>query len=37
VLLDAFVLEKAIAALSYELNNRPDLVDIPLQQILQLL
>jgi maltose alpha-D-glucosyltransferase/alpha-amylase len=37
VLLDAFILEKAIFALGYELNNRPDWVEIPLQQILQLL
>ncbi|WP_017318567.1 maltose alpha-D-glucosyltransferase [Mastigocladopsis repens] len=37
VLLDAFVFEKAIAALGYELNNRLNWVDIPLQQILQLL
>jgi len=35
VLLDAFILEKAIAALGYELNNRPNWVEIPLQQILQ--
>jgi len=37
VLLEGFILEKAIAALGYELNNRPDWVHIPLQQILQLL
>ncbi|NMG07686.1 maltose alpha-D-glucosyltransferase [Brasilonema sp. UFV-L1] len=37
VLLDAFILEKAISALSHELNNRPDCVEIPLRQILQLL
>jgi len=37
VLLDAFVLEKAVYELSYELNNRPDWVRIPLRSILQLL
>lgn len=33
VLLDAFVLEKAIYELGYELNNRPDWVAIPLRAI----
>ncbi|MBD2438311.1 maltose alpha-D-glucosyltransferase [Nostoc sp. FACHB-110] len=37
VLISSFLLEKAIDALSYELNHRPDMVDIPLQLILQLL
>lgn len=37
VLLDAFVLEKAVYELSYELNNRPDWARIPLRGILQLL
>ncbi len=37
VLLDAYLLEKAIYELGYELNNRPDWVEIPLQRILQLL
>lgn len=37
ILLDAFVLEKAIYELSYELNNRPDWVRIPLRGIVQLL
>ena len=32
-LLDAYVLEKAVYELSYELNNRPDWVRIPLQGI----
>jgi maltose alpha-D-glucosyltransferase/alpha-amylase len=36
VLLDAFILEKAIYELGYELNNRPDWVTIPLQGILDL-
>jgi maltose alpha-D-glucosyltransferase/alpha-amylase len=36
-LLDAFVLEKAIYEVGYELNNRPELVRIPLFGILQLL
>ena len=33
ILLDAFLLDKAIYELSYELNNRPDWVAIPLQGI----
>ena len=33
VLLDAYLLEKAVYELSYELNNRPDWVRIPLQGI----
>jgi len=37
VLLDALLLEKVIYELSYELNNRPDWLKIPLQGILQLL
>ncbi|MFH7030819.1 MAG: maltose alpha-D-glucosyltransferase [Heteroscytonema crispum UTEX LB 1556] len=37
VLLNAYVLEKAIYALGDELKNRPDSVEIPLQKILQLL
>jgi len=37
VLLDAHLLEKAIYEVGYELNNRPDWVQIPLQGILQLL
>ncbi len=36
VLLDAYLLEKAIYELGYELNNRPDWVPIPLQGILHL-
>ena len=36
-LLDAFLLEKAIYELSYELNNRPDWVAIPLHGIRELL
>ncbi len=35
-LLDAFLLEKAVYELGYELNNRPDWVRIPLQSLLQL-
>jgi maltose alpha-D-glucosyltransferase/alpha-amylase len=35
-LLDAFVLEKAVYELGYELNNRPDWVALPLRAILQL-
>lgn len=37
VLMDAYLLEKAIYELGYELNNRPDWVSIPLQGIQQLL
>jgi maltose alpha-D-glucosyltransferase/alpha-amylase len=36
VLLEAYVLEKVIYELGYELNNRPDWVEIPLRRILQL-
>lgn len=37
VLLDAYLLEKAIDELGYELNHRPEYVEIPLRGILQLL
>lgn len=37
VLLDAYLLEKAISALGYELNNRPEWMEISLQRILHLL
>jgi maltose alpha-D-glucosyltransferase/alpha-amylase len=37
VLLDAYLLEKVVYELGYELNNRPEWVRIPLQGILQLL
>lgn len=37
ILLDAYLLEKAIYELGYELNNRPAWVKIPLQGILQTL
>ncbi|MFL6196184.1 MAG: maltose alpha-D-glucosyltransferase [Thermoanaerobaculia bacterium] len=36
-LLDAYLLEKAVYELGYELNNRPDWVRIPLQGIRQIL
>jgi maltose alpha-D-glucosyltransferase/alpha-amylase len=36
ILLEAFLLEKAIYELAYELNSRPDWVKVPLQGILQL-
>jgi len=36
LLLDLFVLEKAVYELRYELNNRPDWASIPLQGILQI-
>jgi maltose alpha-D-glucosyltransferase/alpha-amylase len=35
-LLEAFILEKALYELAYELGNRPDWVDIPLAGLLQL-
>ncbi|MEM7556010.1 MAG: maltose alpha-D-glucosyltransferase [Cyanobacteria bacterium P01_A01_bin.84] len=37
VLFNAFVLEKAVLDLDYELKNRPDMLDIPLRRILDLL
>jgi maltose alpha-D-glucosyltransferase/alpha-amylase len=36
ILLDAFLLDKALYEVGYELNNRPDWVGVPLQGILQL-
>ncbi|MBD0268045.1 MAG: hypothetical protein ICV77_07095 [Cyanobacteria bacterium Co-bin8] len=36
-LLDAYLFEKSIYELGYELNSRPDWVNMPLQRILQLL
>ncbi|MDP3880326.1 MAG: maltose alpha-D-glucosyltransferase [Dehalococcoidales bacterium] len=37
VILDAYLLDKAIYEINYELNNRPDWVTVPLQGILQVL
>jgi maltose alpha-D-glucosyltransferase/alpha-amylase len=37
ILLDAYIIEKAIYEIGYELNNRPDWVKVPLQGILQLM
>jgi maltose alpha-D-glucosyltransferase/alpha-amylase len=37
VLLDAYLLEKALYEVSYELNSRPDWLIVPLRGILQLL
>jgi maltose alpha-D-glucosyltransferase / alpha-amylase len=37
ILLDAFLLEKAIYELDYEMNNRPEWVDIPLTGIAEVL
>jgi maltose alpha-D-glucosyltransferase/alpha-amylase len=37
VLLDAYLLEKAVYELGYELNNRPDWAAIPLEGLLELL
>ena len=36
ILLDAYVIEKACYELSYELNNRPEWVGIPLSGLLQI-
>ena len=36
ILLNIFLLEKAIYELNYELNNRPEWVDIPLDGILEI-
>ena len=36
-MLDAYLIEKALYELSYELNNRPDWVHIPLRGIRQLM
>ncbi len=37
ILLDAYLMEKAVYELGYEINNRPDWLKIPLQGILQML
>ncbi|MFC2042518.1 alpha-amylase, partial [Chloroflexota bacterium] len=37
ILLDAFLLDKALYEIGYELNNRPDWLRVPLQGLLQLL
>ena len=37
VLLDAYLLEKAVYELGYELNSRPDWLKVPLRGLLQLL
>jgi len=37
VLLDAYILDKAVYEIGYELNNRPDWVSVPLQGIIQLM
>ncbi len=37
ILLEAFLLDKALYEVSYELNNRPDWVEVPLQGILNLM
>ena len=37
MLLDAYLLEKALYEIVYELNNRPDWVRIPLRGVLELL
>jgi len=35
--LDAFLLDKAIYEIGYELNNRPDWISVPIQGVLQML
>ena len=37
ILLDAYLLEKAVYEIGYELNNRPDWLKVPLQGILQMI
>jgi maltose alpha-D-glucosyltransferase/alpha-amylase len=37
LLLGVFMLEKAVYELGYEINNRPDWLEVPLQGILELL
>jgi predicted trehalose synthase len=37
ILLDAYLLEKGLYEVAYELNNRPDWVGIPLRGMVQLL
>jgi maltose alpha-D-glucosyltransferase/alpha-amylase len=37
ILLDLFILEKAIYELAYELNNRPGWVDVPMQSIREIM
>jgi len=37
VILDAYLLDKALYEVNYELNNRPDWIGLPLQGILQML
>ena len=37
ILLDAYLLEKAIYELGYEMNNRPDWIVIPINGILDLI
>ena len=37
ILLECYLLEKAVYELGYELNNRPDWVDIPISGIYQVM
>jgi len=37
ILLDAYLLEKAVYEIGYELNNRPEWIKVPIQGILQLI
>jgi maltose alpha-D-glucosyltransferase/alpha-amylase len=37
ILLDALLLDKAVYEIGYELNNRPDWLDVPLEGILDLM
>ena len=37
ILLDAYLLDKAVYEINYEMNNRPDWIGLPIQGILQVL
>ena len=37
ILLDAYLLEKALYELGYELNNRPDWINIPIEGIREII
>ena len=37
MLLDAYLLEKAMYELGYEINNRPDWIEIPIEGILEIM
>jgi maltose alpha-D-glucosyltransferase/alpha-amylase len=37
ILLDIYLLEKALYEIGYELNNRPDWLEVPIQGVLQMI